>query len=224
MARRVAPDEDKSDLEDRPHDPFDRVEERTEVVWDKAVDRFAHVARLEGHEAWARFLLPLVAIALGALFLILFHPQDPLRMWTFITVYFAPGGIEFGIPAGLALGLDPLWMVAVVLYVDLFGPLWLVWNLDLVYRVPKVGKWFLKLETKAERSWSKRRRLRDLGVVGLGIYVMLPISASGVIPSVILGRILGFPKGLVWLAVFVGSAVRVILYAFLAEQIFDRFF
>lgn len=194
-------------------DPFDAAEaatERTTMGWVRRFSRWLHVSPSGW---WVKLLFPLAWLAGGALALtVVFWPLR-YRIWSFVGIYFAPLGIETGIPYGLFLmDLHPLLLIAIVLYVDLFGGLFLVWNLDHLTRIPKVGGWITRVETKSAEKWAKHRRLRDLGVVGLGIFVMLPISGSGAIPGAIIGRLGGFPWGLTWLAIFVGSGIRVVGY------------
>lgn len=211
--------------EERPYDdPFDAAEAATERVAMRWVDRFAEWLNVSPSGWWVKLLFPLFGLLVGALVVaILFWPLR-YRILAFVAVYFAPLGIETGIPTGIyVLDLHPVLLVAIVLYVDLFGGLFLVWNLDHITRIPKLGPWIGRVEAKSAAKWAKHRRLRDLGVVGLGVFVMLPISGSGAIPGAFIGRLGGFPWGLVWLAIFLGSAVRVVGYTLAVLGIGDLF-
>lgn len=206
---------------------LDKAEARTEAVWNEALGRFERRTHLEGHARAARILFPLFLLVLGACAVTLLHATSwsrIVRLWTFIFFYFAPGGLEFGIPIGVGLGISPFTMVAIILYADMVGALFLIWNLDVLDRVPKIGPWLRRLELKTKAKYEKRPWIEAWGLFGLGVYVAIPISVSGIIPGVIIGRIAGFPPGLVWLSVCTGAAVRVVVFVAVATGVKDLFF
>lgn len=205
-------------------DPFDAAEAVTERAAARGLEGFARFFNVSPSGVWIKVLFPLAGLLVGAVVLTVLTWPIRYRVWGFVAVYFLPLGIETGIPAGLLLGLHPALMITIVLYVDLFAGLFLVWNIEHMTRIPRIGPWISRLETKSAAKWAKHRRLRDLGVVGLGIFVMVPISGSGALPGAIIGRIAGFPWGLVWLAIFLGSAVRVVGYTLAALGVKGLFF
>ncbi len=167
----------------------------------------------------ALFLFPLAMIAAGAVFASIVMFDRLAVYWSFVAVTFLPFGSETGIPYGVGLGIHPVLIAATILWVNLWGTMFLVLNLQLLDRVPRLGPWIARREDKAKVFWGRHHKLRDLGLVGLGVFVMLPLPGTGAVPGSLLGRVGGFPWALTWLAVFLGSAVRVVFYTLVATGI-----
>lgn len=204
-------------------DPFDRVEARTEARVEHWVDVFAKRLHIASRFT-AYFLFPLVTLAAGIVAIAILQLGNVGKYLAFMAAYFLPFGITAGVPAGLALGIHPVVIVSTVLWVDIWGTLFLVWNLALIERIPWLGTRLSRLEARIEAVWKRSPKVRDLGIVGLAILVALPITATGAVPGALLGRIAGFPWALTWLAVFVGSAVRILVYTALAYGLLSTLF
>jgi len=202
-------------------DPLDRIESAAERTLAKTIDKVAKRFHLRSW-ATARFGFPLVMLAAGAVAISLLTLDHIAATWIFIGAYAAPIGNELAITGALVGGLEPLVILAIVLWIDFWAPLFLVWNLDLLLRVPRLGPWLGRIETKMQDKWARHRILRDLGVIGLAVFVWVP--GSGPTPGCIVGRFAGFPWALVWLAVFVGSAVRAVAYTLAAAGILKAVF
>ena len=74
------------------------------------------------------------------------------HLWPLLTGYFFPPlGKESIIPTGvLVFGINPLIMALSVAFVDILVALFLVWNYDLAKKIPFVGKFIVKIETKGK--------------------------------------------------------------------------
>lgn len=218
------PDPETATTDPEPYDdPFDRVEERTEERVEHWVDVFARRLHIASRFT-AHFVFPLVLLVGGIVLIALLQLGRMGRYAAFLAAYFLPFGILAGVPAALELGIHPVVIVATVLWVDLWGTLFLVWNLALLERVPWLGPRIARLEARAEKVWQRSKRLRDLGIVGLGLFVAIPLTATGAVPGSLIGRLAGFPWALTWLAVFLGSAVRILAYTAAWYGAFEVFF
>lgn len=174
----------------------DHARERT-WAWEPPVNRVTRV--------WS----PLVAlvVCLGAVFL---ATGELMRLLMFLVFYHSPFGMYAGIAAGEAMGLPMGAVVFTVFVLHLFVGLFVVWNADLLKRVPKLGSYVHRLEVRGRKRWEKRPRLRDLGVVGVGIFTALPVPGTGLITGALLGRLVGLPWFPTYVAVVLGGMARVV--------------
>jgi uncharacterized membrane protein len=119
-------------------------------------------------------------------------------------------GLELraGIPAGVALGLPlPLALAASVAgnALQIGVALWLVnWASRRSARFPALHRWLHKTQAQVQRHGPLIRRF---GWIGLAVFVVLPLPATGVWGGVILARILHLSVRSVWMGLSVGLAL-----------------
>ena len=176
----------------------------------------------------ALFFLPIL-ISAGYISLLWLILPDAifLVIGALILSYFiSPFGREVLIPTAIIgimdvhpVGVLDLALVASsVVFVDIMCSLFLIWNIDLLKKVPKLGGLIRRFE-EVGRGLLRRRKKKKLATFGLGVYVSLPFQGSGGVASTIIGLMAGIPRRNVFLAVAVGSIVGCTLLAIIGYYI-----
>ncbi len=165
------------------------------------------------------FFLPIaVSIAYILMMYWLMPPELFKIIGIFLLSYFiSPFGREVLIPlttialldlhgAGF-VGPDIFMMVATVVFVDVMCSIFLLWNLDLLKMVPRLGRWIDGIE-RFGRAKLRRSKLRRIGMfAGLITYDALPFQGTNGAASTLIGLLAGMRKARIWLAVWIGSAI-----------------
>jgi len=177
-----------------------------------------------------QFFLPW-GIALLEIFLLwLFLPWDKFRTLGFwMTIYFFPPlGKESVIPAALGLSkvpnmpgwlveIDPPLIALAIASIDIIVGLFLVWNFDFAKKIPFLGKFIIKLESKGGALLSKNRYIETLSFIGVTLFVIVPFQGSGAVGASIIGRMIGMNPYKVWAAIIVGAVSGCLLIAYAFE-------
>lgn len=143
-----------------------------------------------------------------------------IRYWPLITGYFFPPlGKESIIPAGIALGIDPLVMALSIAFVDFVVALFLLWNYDLAKKIPFVGKFMVKVEEIGKKSSSKYSWIKPLRFVGIVLFVMVPFQGSGGLVGSIVGRLVGMKPLNTLLAITIGAVIGTLTIGYFADLI-----
>ncbi|KYK29588.1 MAG: hypothetical protein AYK23_01615 [Candidatus Proteinoplasmatales archaeon SG8-5] len=159
-------------------------------------------------------------------------PMFPVIGTLLLSYFISPFGKEVLIPtAVIALltlhgpnqaALDILLVTSTVVFVDVMCSLFLLWNLDLLKHIPRIGRLIARVEKFGRARMRKSRRRRRHSFIALTSYMALPFQGSGGIVSTIVGMVIGMRKRRVWLAVWIGSiagSLTIALVSFYAGQI-----
>ncbi|MBN1165890.1 MAG: small multi-drug export protein [Methanospirillaceae archaeon] len=141
--------------------------------------------------------LPILLITLYMLYWFLVLPYELfLVQGGLLLAYFIPpAGKETIIPIGIELGI-PWWTIATsVAFIDAITALFVVWNFDLIQKVPGIGTIIKKIVSQGYDYLQKHRWVDRLYVIGLVLFVMIPLQGTGGIGGAIIGNILGMKKG-----------------------------
>ncbi len=176
-----------------------------------------------------QFFLPWVIALCEALLLWVFLDDKTFRTLGFwMTIYFFPPlGKESVIPAAIGLAeipqmpdwivsIDPLLIALAIASIDIIVGLFLVWNFDFAKKIPVLGKFIIRLESKGGDLLSKNKYIRALSFVGVTLFVIVPFQGSGAVGASIIGRTIGMNPYKVWFAIIIGavSGCLLIAYAF----------
>lgn len=173
----------------------------------------------------AEFFLPII-LGVGILSFIGFLLEESLRFkyWPLMTAYFFPPlGKETIIPAGVAFDLDPLIMALSIAFIDVIVALFLVWNYDLVKKIPIIGKFIIKIEEKGKNVEQKYGWIKPLRFIGIVLFVMVPFQGSGGLVGSIVGRLIGMKPQNTFFAISIGAVVGCTLIAYFSEIILSVF-
>lgn len=167
--------------------------------------------------------MPFLIVALHFLAVMLYLGWDRFLILSGIMVAYIlpPAGKETAIPLGIALGL-PWWLVAVsIAMIDLEFGLFMVWNFDLILRIPGIGPLISRFTVEAERFVTGHPWIRRGAFLGIVLIVLSPVLGSGGIRGSIIGRMLGLGKGEVFAAIVLGAFSGSFLIALGAAYIRD---
>lgn len=112
-----------------------------------------------------------------------------------------------------------LLIAASVAFVDVITAFFLLWNYDLVKKVPWLGPWMDRTEKANKKAIHKSAWRQRFALIGVSIYVMFPVHGSGGLVGTILGRILGLNRWRVFGAVSIGAIVGALWIAMLVQYV-----
>ncbi|HVN66645.1 MAG TPA: small multi-drug export protein [Methanomicrobiales archaeon] len=140
-----------------------------------------------------------------------------------IAYFIPPSGKESIIPLGIVLGLPWQLMAASVVVLDVLTGLFMILNLDVVFRIPYLGPWIARFlaggrDLLAGRPWLSRWR-----IPGLALFVMLPFQGTGGTGAPVVGWMMGLRPWEVLLAIAVGSSVEALIFTLGYEAIWSLF-
>ena len=158
------------------------------------------------------------------------------KLFLLMTIYFIPPlGKESLIPIGITGGnltvpftnnvvfippIDPFIMAVCIAFVDIMVALFLVWNLDVVKKIPIIGDVIAKIERAGKSSSSKYQWIKPLEFIGIVLFVIIPFQGSGGFFGSVVGRVIGMKPWSVFTAVFIGSFMSTFLVAYFASALF----
>ncbi len=181
------------------------------------------------------FFLPIVA---SIIFLFIFGgllPDEMNAIFAFLLIgyFMSPLGREVLIPItvisliqlhGTAFMVEDITrIVACIVFVDVMCSIFLLWNLDILKHVPRLGRWISGMEDYGRRKLRKSRRKRMSFFLALTIYMASPFYGSHGIASTIIGMLSGMRKARVWLAIWIGSLTGGLSIAIIAFTVGQRF-
>ncbi|MFO7618645.1 MAG: hypothetical protein R6W91_03195 [Thermoplasmata archaeon] len=181
------------------------------------------------------FFLPIIT---SAIFLLAFGallPDEMNAIFAFLLIgyFMSPLGREVLIPITVIALLelhgsahmmaDITRIVACIVFVDVMCSIFLLWNLDLLKRIPKIGGWIAGMEEFGKRKLRKSRKRRFSMFLGLTAYMASPFYGSHGIASTIIGMLSGMRKFRVWLAIWIGSLAGSLSIAIIAFTVGQRF-
>ena len=168
--------------------------------------------------ALAKLIIPFCIAGAGVLFFKFF--VDPGMYQNYAAVLgsysFPIGGPLAAIPAGLTL--PPVAFISFVVFTDAVLALFLVWNFDYAKRIPGIGKLVERAEESGEKAIRKYKWAKRLGFIGVVVLVTFPFVAGSAVGSVV-GRLIGMPSLMTWLAVVIGTFIRSTLLIYFGQLI-----
>ncbi|MDD4307831.1 MAG: small multi-drug export protein [Thermoplasmata archaeon] len=181
------------------------------------------------------FFTPVIASAIYILLMVWLMPNDLLKIIGFLLLsyFISPFGREVLIPLTVIallelhgaghMAADIFMIVVTIVFVDVMCSIFLLWNLDLLKVVPKLGGWIDGIE-KFGRAKLKKSRLRRIGLfAGLITYDALPFQGTNGAASTIVGLLAGMKKTRIWLAVWIGSVIGALALSIASFTIGQQF-
>jgi len=180
-------------------------------------------------------MIPFLIFFIYVLILALLLSRDDFLVLSgFMLFYFIPpAGKESMIPLSVAalsdnLGIMVIPLVAVsIAMLDIVAGLFMMWNWDLIKKVPFLGPWVDKFEKTGSKKLEKKPWVRRWAFFGVALFVAFPFQGSGGIGGTIIGRIVGLNKKRVWYSIIVGSLFGCFLIAtisYFATNLITEFF
>lgn len=149
-------------------------------------------------------ILPLVLIPAPAALSYVVLPEAAPKIWGvgLLAIVAIDGALGVGFAADLT------WWVVLgcVMWTETLVLLWLLRNLDLLRAWPRFDRFIRKREAKAIRAYRKRQWMRKSHVLGVAIFVFLPLS-SGIFAGALVGKFTGLSNPRTFVAVMAGTFV-----------------
>ena len=172
---------------------------------------------LDKKETWVAFTKFFAPFGIAGIVALAIIWSDYLEIGGVMLSYFFPPtsllGRLWAIPFGVRLGLNLWSAVGAVVFVDLDTSLFMVWNFDIVIRIPFLGGLILRAETKGHESLEKYPWIRRLAFVGIALFIAIPFNGTNAVIGAIIGKIIGMKALYAWLAVAIGSILGCLLVA-----------
>jgi hypothetical protein len=106
---------------------------------------------------------------------------------------------------------DFLYWVFLVGSVDVLTGLFLIWNFDLLYRVPGLGPMLRVMEAKGLLFLEKNPWVRRVAFIGVVLIVIVPFQGTGAVMGSIVGRLIGLGPWRTLVAIVIGGYTGVTL-------------
>jgi uncharacterized membrane protein len=176
----------------------------------------ANRVRMMNKIALAKFLIPWGFAVATVLFFWLF--VDPETMGKYATVFsiysFVPLiGTLSVVPTGLRLGIHPVPLIAFIIFTDAVLAMFLVWNFDYAKKIPGLGKIVERVGENGAKALERYKWAKRFGFIGVVLLVIFPLQWTGAAVGSIVGRLIGMPSLMTFLAVIIGTFIRSTLSA-----------
>ncbi|WP_255331852.1 small multi-drug export protein [Methanocalculus taiwanensis] len=150
------------------------------------------------------FLLILIYIAISSVFL---PPILIVALLSVIAAYLATPIGRWIIPVAIVAGL-PWWYAGVTIFLlDLAGALFMAWNFEYLFAIPKIGPYMRQLIVDVEYLIKENPWMRRFTSATLLLYVTLPIQGAGTLMGSVIGRLIGMDSWKVFWIMVAGSAI-----------------
>lgn len=150
------------------------------------------------------FFLVLTYISISSVFL---PPILIVALLSVIAAYLATPIGRWIIPVAIIAGLSWWYAGITILVLDLTGALFMAWNFEHLFGIPKIGPYMRRLISDVEVLIAENPWMRQFTSATLLLYVTLPIQGAGTLMGSVIGRLIGIdPWNVFWIMVF-GSAI-----------------
>ena len=112
---------------------------------------------------------------------------------------------KFVILGSEQLSLDPFELFALVVYMDIMTGMLLVFHAGFLFRIPYLGSRLLVVARDSQQLLAGHPWIRRATFIGITLYVMFPLAATGAVGAAIFGRLLGMSRLSTFLAICLGS-------------------
>lgn len=159
----------------------------------------------------------LLLAAAGAAALV--FPREHLAALYGLGVLIFPGGrfVTLLPVAGEVLPFSPLFIAGMVAVVELCFALFVSINLDLLYRLPRIGEGLYAMEREDQATLARRPWVRRTTLAGVTLFLSLPLPAIGVVAGTVIARLAGLGVVRSFLAVLAGNVIGAYALALTAE-------
>ena len=113
-------------------------------------------------------------------------------------------------------------MALTVWLIDLLIAFALASGLESFERAPVLGRWLRRARNRAVEVLTQYPRLERMAFLGVVLFVLLPLAATGAVTGSFAARILGLTRLAGVLAIAVGSAGTASLFALIAAFLGER--
>ena len=150
------------------------------------------------------FLLILIYVAISS---VLLPPFLLITLLSVILAYLATPIGRWIIPVAIIAGL-PWWYAGLtVLILDAVGALFMAWNFQHLFILPRIGPYMQGLISDVEALIAEKPWMERFTALSLLLYVTLPIQGAGSLMGSAIGRLIGIDPWKVFWIMVAGSGV-----------------
>lgn len=162
----------------------------------------------------AKFIAPIAAMLLfiGFAYLILDYKTFSNVFYLTTLETFSPFSTELSAPVGIGFGLELPMIMLILVFVNVVISVFVVLNYDTLKLIPKVGKLFYRFDNKMKKA-IKKYELGKITFVGLFLYFLSPLHASGSFTIGILGKLLQMENWKILVIVILGTIIGTIIFS-----------
>ena len=175
--------------------------------------------------SYAMLVLPVaVGVFLLTLFFFFVGGDAALEVLTTAAVTMTVAG-KFVVLRGLHDGGffdSPYKLALLVVYLDLTVAFVAIYNLPVLYRIPKFGAKLNHVRVTGEKILALNPWMRKVTFFGVVAFVMFPLSGTGAIGGALFGRLLGMSRPRTLIAIGIGAVFGAFGMAALAVLFKDR--
>lgn len=137
-------------------------------------------------------------------FVILFGSDTPKAE---LAETIAEGGEALAKDASQFNFLTQMELFTMVTWMDLFVACILIFHLGFLFKIPKLGPKLAAVREEGEFFMHSQPWMRRFSFIGLTIFVIIPVAATGSVGGAIFGRLLGMSRGATFAALLTGTLI-----------------
>ncbi|NIR32727.1 MAG: small multi-drug export protein [Gammaproteobacteria bacterium] len=162
---------------------------------------------------------PLALLLFAALAAALALPREQLAALYGLALLIFPGGrfVTLLPVAGDGLAFSPLFIAGMVAFIEFCFALFVSINLDLLYRLPRIGEGLRAMEREDEATLAHHPWIRRTTLLGVTLFLSLPLPAIGVVAGTVIARLAGLGVVRSFFAVVAGNLLGAYALALTAE-------
>jgi hypothetical protein len=169
------------------------------------------------NELVQRTYLAMLLIFALITFILIFAREKTLEYIGILIAYLSPlFRKETIIPIAVLYGFDPLFITITFSILDMVFIALLLYNWDLVWKIPYIGRAINYLETQGKKFLEKHPGIREVAFTTIIISVILPLRGM---ESFIIGKILGLSGMRLFNAILIGTVFSNMLLSFSLSSI-----
>lgn len=174
------------------------------------------------------FVLPIV-VGIAYLF-ILWSILDPSTFRNIAAVmaaeFFPPSSIEFAVPLGYFLGLNPYVIIGIMVFQNVLSAVFIIWNYHLLFHIPKAGKYVLKFRDKCHGIIEKKKFGKHTSILALFLFFLAPFKGTGSVSMAFIGKMIGIENKYIILISVIGTIIisAVILVSLIGIEALIHYF
>lgn len=98
-------------------------------------------------------------------------------------------------------------LFALVTWMDVMVGMLLIFHAGFLFKIPKLGPALVKVRSEGEFFMKYQPWVRRFASLGLTLFVMIPVAATGSVGAAIFGRLLGMTRKATLLAILAGTII-----------------
>ncbi len=157
-----------------------------------------------------KFLLP---IWLGIIICFVLYASQRLDLVLVILGYTFPPTMFLGRFVVTPFIYTVQYYEAIITFVlcDTLSAMFIIWNFDILAKLPCIGKIIIKSETNGKKILHKYKWIKTFSHLGLFLFVAAPFYGTNAITGSIIGKLMGFESTNLFIIIIAGAFVGALI-------------